>query len=139
MTQEIANRSWLGRFLAAPRQIGSIAPSGPVLARAMVAQLPPLADHAVLELGPGGGVFTAAMIDRGIAPHRIVAVEYDEGMAAALRRRFPGVRVARGDAFDQSAALEQAPEGYGAVLSGLPLLNFPKEKGAALILSLIHI
>jgi len=137
LTGALANRSWLGRFLAAPRQIGAIAPSGPALARAMVAQLPRLGDRAVLELGPGGGVFTAAMIDHGVRPDHIVAIEYDEGMAAALRRRCPGVRVTRGDAFDRTLALAQAPEGYGAVLSGLPLLNYPRAEGAALVRGLL--
>lgn len=129
----IARGRWIGRFLAAPRQIGAIAPSGPALARAMVAEAPVTGHRAILELGPGDGVFTAALIDKGVAPARIVAVEYDPGMASALRQRFPGVRVMCGDAFDREAVLAQAPEGFVAALSGLPLLNFPRDRGERLI------
>jgi phosphatidylethanolamine/phosphatidyl-N-methylethanolamine N-methyltransferase len=137
LTACTANRSWLGRFLAAPRRIGAIAPSGPALARAMIAELPLTGTGTILELGPGNGVFTAAMIDRGVAPGRIVAVEYDDGMVAALRRRFPRIRAVRGDAFDRAALQAEAPEGYAAVLSGLPLLNYPKADGSALVRGLL--
>jgi phosphatidylethanolamine/phosphatidyl-N-methylethanolamine N-methyltransferase len=133
----MANRSWLGRFLAAPRRIGAIAPSGPALARAMIAELPLGGNGMILELGPGNGVFTAALIDHGVAPERIVAVEYDEGMVNALRRRFPRLRAVRGDAFDRAAMQAEAPEGYTAVLSGLPLLNYPKADGSALVRGLL--
>jgi phosphatidylethanolamine/phosphatidyl-N-methylethanolamine N-methyltransferase len=137
VTASTARRSWLGRFLAEPRRIGAIAPSGPALARAMTAELPVTGNGTILELGPGDGVFTAALIDRGVARERIVAVEYDEGMVAALRRRFPGVRAVRGDAFDLAAIAAEAPEGYAAVLSGLPLLNYPKADGSALVRGLL--
>jgi phosphatidylethanolamine/phosphatidyl-N-methylethanolamine N-methyltransferase len=137
LTNDHGERSWLGRFLAAPRQIGAIAPSSRVLARAMIAAVPPPGERAILELGPGGGVFTDALISSGIAPSQIVAIEFDKGMAAALHRRFPGVRVVNGDAFDRASVLAQAPEGYAAAISGLPLLNFPKAQGAALIRGLL--
>lgn len=133
MTDHPAFRPWIGRFLAAPRQVGAIAPSGPALARAMVSQVPPPGGRAILELGPGTGVFTAALLAHGVPADRVVAVEYDPGMAAALRRRLPGVRVACGDAFDTATLLGLAPEGYAAAISGLPLLNFPKDKGEGLI------
>lgn len=133
LTDRPAFRPWIGRFLAAPRQVGAIAPSGPALARAMVAQVPPPGDRAILELGPGTGVFTAALVAHGIPADRVVAVEYDPGMAAALRRRLPGVRVACGDAFDTATLLDHAPEGYAAAISGLPLLNFPRGMGEGLI------
>lgn len=137
LTGAIANRSWLARFLAEPRRIGAIAPSGPALARAMIAELPLTGNGTILELGPGDGAFTAALIGHGVAPERIVAIEYDAGMAAALRRRFPGLRAVQGDAFDRAAVLGEAPEGYAAILSGLPLLNYPKAEGAALVHGLL--
>ena len=44
----------------------------------------------MLELGPGTGVVTEALLERGIAPERITAVEYDPDFAAARRgRAFP--------------------------------------------------
>jgi phosphatidylethanolamine/phosphatidyl-N-methylethanolamine N-methyltransferase len=77
-------------------------------------------------LGPGTGVITAAILARGIAPARLVAVEYNENFAAVLKARYPAVKVIQGDAFDLGQTLKAhdlAP--FAAILSGLPLLNFP--------------
>ena len=43
-----------------------------------------------------------------------------------LAARFPGVQVVQGDAFDLDATLGK-PNGspFGAIVSGMPLLNFP--------------
>jgi phosphatidylethanolamine/phosphatidyl-N-methylethanolamine N-methyltransferase len=118
---------FLGRLIATPRSVGAIAPSSPGLARAMAAQVDPAATGRVLELGPGTGVITQALLTRGLAPERIVAIEYDPDFAGLLTRRFPGVRVIRGDAFDLARTLSgENPEPFAAALSGLPLVNFPK-------------
>lgn len=85
----------------------------------------------VLELGPGSGVFTAALLKRGLPPHRLTVIEYDETFATALRRQFPAVCVLQGDAFDFKALIGDMR--FSSVVSGLPLLNYPKEKGSALI------
>jgi len=118
---------FLGRLIATPRSVGAIAPSSPGLACAMAAQIDPAARGRVLELGPGTGVITQALLARGIAPERIVAIEYDPDFAALLIKRFPAVRVIRGDAFDLARTLSgEEPEPFAAAVSGLPLVNFPK-------------
>jgi len=125
---------FFGQWLARPGATGSIVPSGKVLARAMAAQVPLDSDLPVLELGPGTGPFTAAMIERGVDPSRIVAVEFNPEFHAFLSRRFPAVNVIRGNAFDLESTLKEAPRhGYGFILSGLPLLNFPKPMRRALV------
>ena len=91
---------FLARLAANPRRIGAIAPSGAALARAMAAEVDPVRPGFILELGPGTGAITAALIDRGFAPERIVAIEYEAEFAALVRRRCPGVHVVQGDAFD---------------------------------------
>lgn len=118
---------FLRGLIARPRTVGAIAPSSPYLARAMAAQIDPAAPGPVLELGPGTGAITEGLIARGVAPQRIVAVEYDADFAALVAKRFAGVRVVRGDAFDLAATLGQDyPEPFAAAISGLPLVNFPK-------------
>lgn len=49
--------------------------------------LSPAAGEAVLEIGPGRGALTAALLDTG---HPVVAVEIDRGLAERLRDRFAG-------------------------------------------------
>ncbi len=117
---------FLKSLAARPGGVGAIAPSSGALARAIAAQVDPSVAGDVLELGPGTGVVTAALMARGIAPGRLVAIEYDPALAALVSRRFPGVRIIRGDAFDLARTLaDRAPDRFAAIVSGLPLLNFP--------------
>lgn len=107
-----------------PREIGAMAPSGRALARAITQPVPPGAGP-VLELGSGTGVFTRALLARGVAERDLVLVEREPHFAQALRERFPAALVLEGDAaarHTQSvwAAVPQAP---GAIVCGLPLLN----------------
>lgn len=115
-----------------PRSVGAIAPSSPALAHALAAQIP-ASIGPVLELGPGTGVVTEAILAQGIRPDRLTAVEYDEDFARHLTQRFPGVRIVRGDAFDLGVTLGPVDERYAAVVSGLPLLNHPAERRERLI------
>jgi len=124
---------FLRGLIARPRNVGAIAPSSPALARAMAAQIDPTVAGPVLELGPGTGVVTEALIERGIAPERITAIEYDKDFAALVARRFPKVNVIRGDAFDLDRTLGVGNEKFAAAVSGLPLVNFPRALRAAVL------
>jgi len=120
---------FLLRVLRNPRNVGAVAPSSRALARAMAVQIP---SGPVLELGPGTGVITEAILERGIAPRDLTLVEYDPDFVVLLRARFPGVTVIRGDAFDLAKTLGRTAP-FGAIVSGLPLLNFPREARARLL------
>ena len=112
--------------MARPKSIGAIVPSSRALARAIAAQTDPSRPGPILELGPGTGVITEALLQRGIAAERLTLVEYDTDMAQSLTRRFPGVTVIEGDAFDLGRTLgPRAEQNFSAIVSGLPLLNFP--------------
>ncbi|MGD0191028.1 MAG: methyltransferase domain-containing protein [Rhizomicrobium sp.] len=125
---------FLRRLVTSPKTIGAIAPSSAGLARAMAMQTDPRRTGPVLELGPGTGVVTKALIARGFAPERIVAIEYDRALATLMSQRFPGVRIVCGDAFDLQRTLGGSPpEPFAAIVSSLPLLNFPLVQRAALI------
>lgn len=120
------NLRFIRALIARPKNVGAVLPSGPVLAEAIARQIDPGREGPVLELGPGTGALTAAILARGITPERLTLVEYDNEMAAHLTRRFPAVRVVEGDAFDLARTLGPAcAPHYSAIVSGLPLLNFP--------------
>jgi phosphatidylethanolamine/phosphatidyl-N-methylethanolamine N-methyltransferase len=88
----------------------------------------------VLELGPGTGVVTEALVERGVAEDRLVAIEYDPDFAKMVGERFPRARVMQGDAFRFAELLDgTVTEPYAAIVSGLPLLNFPVETRRTLI------
>jgi len=126
-------RFLLGLF-ARPRNVGAIAPSSPELARAIAEQIDPEREGPILELGPGTGVVTAALIARGVAPERITAIEFDAKFADLVAQRFPLARVLEGDAFDLNASLgDDIQPIYAGIVSGLPLLNHPPTRRQALI------
>jgi phosphatidylethanolamine/phosphatidyl-N-methylethanolamine N-methyltransferase len=117
-----------------PRRIGAVAPSGPALSRLMASFVRPDDDGPVLELGPGTGAVTGALIKRGVAPERIVAVEFNPDFCALLRERFAGITVVEGDAYDLKATLPADNSGpFSAVVSGLPLLTRPPDVRRGLI------
>lgn len=115
-------RSWLER----PLVTGAVTPSGKMLARAMASYVDPRLSGPVIELGPGTGPVTDALIRRGVAQDRLVLVEYNLEFCRLLARRFPKATIVQGDAYDLRATLEGAlDERACATLSSLPLLTKP--------------
>ncbi len=123
-------KSWFD----SPRTTGAVTPSGRFLARAMARCVDPKADGLIVELGPGTGPVTEALIARGVAPEKLVLVEYDQAFCKLLERRFPGVNVLRGDAYrltDTLAHLEGAA--ISTIVSSLPLLTRPERERLILL------
>ena len=120
---------FIGRLITQPRTVGAIAPSSGALARAMAAQIDPAGDGPVLELGPGTGVATGALIARGVSAERIMAIEFDPNFAQLVAQRYSGVKVISGDAFDLVKTLGgRATEPFIGAISGVPLLNHSMER-----------
>jgi phosphatidylethanolamine/phosphatidyl-N-methylethanolamine N-methyltransferase len=107
-----------------PRRVAAVVPSSAALATAMTASIAP-ACAPVIELGPGTGVFTAALLERGVPEHRIALVELGEEFADSLRRRFPLATLVHHDASRLGSLEFFDGEPAGAVVSGLPLLSMP--------------
>ena len=118
------------RFIASwiqnPLKVGAVSPSGRALARALAAEVDPSVPGPVVELGPGTGPVTEALVARGVAPDRLVLVEYDPEFCTLLRRRFPGATVIEGDAYALGDTLSGiVKEPAAAVVSSLPLMTRP--------------
>jgi len=116
-------RGWIEK----PRSVGSIVPTGAVMARRMASVVDTGSGLPVLELGPGTGCITRAILARGVDPTMLWSVEHSEDFVDHLREIHPGVNFVQGDAFALDAALAGAPPVYDCAISGLPLLNFPVE------------
>ena len=115
-------RGWLDK----PKAVGSIIPTSSVTARRMASVIDLSSGLPVLELGPGTGVITKAILDRGVAPEQLYSIEFSHDFAAHVRRLFPKVNVIQGDAFKLNETLgDKRDLVFDAVVSGVPLLNFP--------------
>jgi phosphatidylethanolamine/phosphatidyl-N-methylethanolamine N-methyltransferase len=126
---------FLQEWFANPQRTGSLAPSSPQLAAAMAHWLPANPESFVLELGPGTGAVTEALIKRGLREDRLVAIERNPKMARLLREKFPRAQIISGDAWNLDHLLcsrREPIESVGAVISSLPLLNFPHAEAEAL-------
>jgi phosphatidylethanolamine/phosphatidyl-N-methylethanolamine N-methyltransferase len=115
-------RSWIEK----PISTGAVMPSGKALARTMARYVDPQSKGPVIELGPGTGPVTEALVAHGIDPARLVLVEFNPTFCRLLRSRYPAATVVQGDAYRLRRLLETTVrEPAAAVVSGLPLVTKP--------------
>ena len=117
-------RSWIEK----PLSIGAVTPSGKALARTMAGYVDPDIAGPIVELGPGTGPVTEALVAQGVDPARLVLVEFNPHFCRLLRERYPTATVVQGDAYSLKrllAGLLQEPA--AAVVSGLPLFTKPMQ------------
>jgi len=127
-------KGWIDK----PRAVGSIVPTSSVTARRMASVINPNSGLPVLELGPGTGVITRAILARGVRPENLWSVEYSADFVAHLREEFPAVNIVQGDAFDLGRTLgDNCNMVFDSIVSGVPLLNFPVEKRVRYVCDLL--
>jgi phosphatidylethanolamine/phosphatidyl-N-methylethanolamine N-methyltransferase len=115
-------RSWFEK----PLSTGAVMPSSKALARTMANYVDPQSSGPVIELGPGTGPVTEALVKRGIDPKRLVLVEFNPDFCRLLRKRYPAATVVQGDAYRLRRLLGTTMrEPAAAVVSGLPLVTKP--------------
>jgi phosphatidylethanolamine/phosphatidyl-N-methylethanolamine N-methyltransferase len=123
---------FLRSALRDPSRVGAVVPSGRALANLITTDLTSFSEP-VIELGPGTGAFTQALIARGVPEDRLALIEADPAFAHTLRARFPRARVLAMDATDLERLADLFHEPAGAVVSGLPLLSMPIGKVASIL------
>src|ERR1700756_4890648 len=117
-------RSWIEK----PLHMGAVMPSSKLLARTMAQYVDVGSTGPVVELGPGTGAITNALIEHGVDQKRLVLVEYNPGFCALLRDRYPHAKVVQGDAYRLRDSLREALDApASAVVSGLPLVTKPMQ------------
>jgi phosphatidylethanolamine/phosphatidyl-N-methylethanolamine N-methyltransferase len=119
--------AWAKEFIASPHDMGAVIPSGPVLGMCMAQQVPATNNGVVIELGAGTGTMTHALLKRGIAKDRLIVIERSPLLAAHLARRFPDIKVVRGDAARLVKILNGIPQSVSAIVSSLPLHALPPD------------
>jgi phospholipid N-methyltransferase len=129
--------AFLLQYFRNPREVGSVAPSSPVASALMAKEIEP--HHApVLEIGPGTGSFTRAILARGVAPADLTLVETNSDFCSRLRRDFPGVQVHCMNAADLPKRDLFGGRKVGAVVSGVPFLLLKPEEAKAILSSVFE-
>jgi phosphatidylethanolamine/phosphatidyl-N-methylethanolamine N-methyltransferase len=113
-------RSWFEK----PLRTGAVMPSSKALARTMASYVDPASTGPVIELGPGTGPVTEALVQRGVDPKRLVLVEFNPDFCRLLRARYPAATVVQGDAYRLRRLLATTVrDRAAAMVSGLPLVT----------------
>ena len=117
---------FLRAWLRDPKSVGSVWPTSAPMARKMARVIDHASGLPVLEVGPGTGTITKAILETGLPPDSLWALEYSHEFAARLKAKYPLAHVVEGDAFELKKSLGAAcPRQFDSAISALPLLNFP--------------
>ncbi len=121
-------------------QVGAIAPSSYALAQTMCEWIQWEHAQAVIEYGPGTGVFTEA-IQKSLRPQtKFFAIERSPEFVAAVRQRCPGVKVHEESVENvERLCREEGVEKVDAILCGLPWAAFPEPLQDACLDAMIRI
>jgi phosphatidylethanolamine/phosphatidyl-N-methylethanolamine N-methyltransferase len=124
------------RLLKNPVSMGAVVPSSLALANFICRHVKWAPGEFVVELGAGTGRFTQALINHGLPEAQLIAVELDPELAQYLRQKFPKLTVIEGDATQVENLLPDHIRGkVRTVLSGIPMVNMPKEVLSAIVQS----
>lgn len=125
---------FFGLWLQKPLQIAAVTPSSNRLGQVMAELVDFDRPGPVLELGAGTGGITRGLLRAGCPRDRLIALEREPQLAAALQRSFPGIATIVGDA---TALVEHFArlgiDRLCAVVSSLPIKWFPVAAQRAVI------
>ncbi|WP_273791924.1 phospholipid N-methyltransferase PmtA [Brucella anthropi] len=125
-------------WIDGPKAVGAILPTSSITARRMASVIDTGSGLPVLELGPGTGVITKAILKQGVKPADLYSIEYSQDFVDHLTTIFPEVNIIQGDAFDLDSALgEKKNQKFDCIISAVPMLNFPMDKRIQLVESLL--
>ena len=118
-----------------PRKIGAVAPSSQGLSNLMVREALQAVspDDFVVEIGPGTGCITRALLAQGIAANKLRCIEIDPELHKYMTERFPEVQTILGDAANLEEILAEKCGRIAAIVSGVPLKNLPLATEQAII------
>jgi phospholipid N-methyltransferase len=135
-TNKAQTPAWLlfaREILRNPRIMGAGLPSTPRLARAMANFVPMIENELVVELGAGTGIVTQALLQRGIVPERLIAIEQAHTLTEYLHQRYPQVKIINGDALHLSQLLGNDSQKVTTIVSSLPFRSLPHGIGHGII------
>lgn len=128
------NIQFLQAFLKNPLKVGSIAPSSPELAAAMIDDIRPTRDKIVIELGVGTGAITKFLQDVLPDNESYLGIELDPNLVRSLRLKYRDLRIVRGNACDTVSIHRDSGLGkVGFVICCLPFVSLPNEVGEKIL------
>lgn len=118
--------TFLQALFSNPRATGAVFPSSKYLAQKMASCIDRSKSGFVLELGPGTGAITKAIISIGVPDNKLIALELAPHFAFQLKEQFPNITVIKGDAMYMFELLKNQQPIY-TIISSLPLRSLSKK------------
>jgi len=127
------------KFLRNPRTVGAVSASSKAMAREMVREIPTDKPVNVVELGPGTGSFTRAIVERIAPGSRFLAVELDGEFVERLRPRWPSVEFALASAVElEQLGKKRHLQPVDHIVSGLPFASLPVDDSRKIMDGIQH-
>ena len=131
---------FLKNWASKPLATGAVSPSGKALTERMAETVDIQSDLPVIELGPGTGAVTKALLKRGVRPQNLFCVEFNPEFCTLLRKRFPECHILQGDAYAlKKTLLDHGIDRVSSVVSSLPLFTKPVAERIKLINSALSL
>lgn len=120
--------TFLKGFIKRPREVGSLVPSSRFLEQRICRVIDAGHTRTLVELGPGTGGTTEAVLAAMPADARLLAIDTNPGFVEQLRRiRDPRLLVAEGSAADLDTLLvDNALPAPDIIFSGIPFSTMPE-------------
>lgn len=126
---------FLGEFIKHPLQLGSIIPSSSFLKRRIIRNAETADAKVIVELGPGNGGTTRAILDTMAADARLLCIELNQGLFDLVKEiDDPRFIAHHGDACEIESILKTYSLGApDIVISGIPFSTMDRSIGATLL------
>lgn len=117
-----------------PHAVGAIAPTGGVVAKTLVQTAEVKTSKRIIELGSGTGAITKYIVKGTSIESDILAIEKNPEFSAALRARFPGIKVRCGCVSRlQQFATQVGFTNVESIISALPWTVFSSAMQADIV------
>jgi phospholipid N-methyltransferase len=135
-------RYFILEWLDNPASVGAFCPSSKKLARTMAESVILTEKGYCIELGPGTGVVTQALLDHGIPQERLILIERSARFVKILQKKFPSLTIIQGDATELATLLKTQlgdKVKVDSIVSSLPLRSIPLDIRNAIVTQWQHL
>ncbi|MBI3026730.1 methyltransferase domain-containing protein [Candidatus Woesearchaeota archaeon] len=121
----------LSTFLKNPKEVGAVAPSSKFLTKEVISSIEFKSLNTIVELGPGTGTFTRAILEKAEPDTRVLCFEVNKKFCRYLSNNIKDRRltVVNSGAERLGIVLQKFKiKNVGCIVSGLPFFNFSDKK-----------
>lgn len=119
---------FLSNFIKNPREVGAIAPSSRFLTREIIKHIDFEASKNIVELGPGLGAFTHAILEKSMPNTKLFCFDVNKKFCSHLNNNITDnrLKIINFGAENLSSSLKKLSiQEVECIVSGLPFLDFP--------------